>query len=214
MAAADVQLVCFDLGGVLVRICRHWRQACQLIGLPVDEAEAGLAVWRRRQDLLEDYEVGVCDEAQFFRNAGEALPMIGPENLRRIYEAWLLGMYEGAGQLIGHLARRGMVTACLSNTNPTHWRQLDRSHGAYAPLQELTYRWASHLLGRRKPDPGPFEFVERRLDLPGEAIVYFDDNADNIATATARRWQATLVDPTDPIPQITAVLREHGILRG
>lgn len=212
MPATRIQLVCFDLGGVLVRICRRWQQSCQRIGMAIPAALADQSIWQQRPDLFVGFEAGRFDEDEFFKLTGLALPTVGAANMRRIYEAWLLGLYDGVDDLLAKLAARRITTACLSNTNPTHWRQLDDPHGDYAPLQRLDHRWASHLLGEIKPNDGAFAHVERQLNLSGEAIVFFDDDRDNVAAARRRGWRAVLVDPADPIPQVAAHLRECGLL--
>lgn len=212
MAGPAVQLVCFDLGGVLVRICNRWQEAAERIGLPTPSDLQGICVWPQQAELFEGFECGHCDEATFYEQAGAALPSLGAVNLRRIFEAWLLGLYDGAGELLDDLAARPITTVCFSNTNATHWRELDDPAGPYAPLQQLDHRWASHLVRDRKPNAGAFDHVERVSGVGPEAILFYDDNADNIHAAVARGWQAVQVDPADPIPLLRRDLAQRGIL--
>ncbi len=212
MTTSSAQLICFDLGGVLVRICEDWQALCERIGIPVPEALAGRSIWRHKPELFEGFEVGAYEEDEFYQVAGEAIPQVGAVNLRRIYESWLLGMYNGAAVLLVELDMTGVNTACFSNTNATHWRQLDSATGPYAPLQRLNQRWASHLAQQRKPNTGAFEFVEQQANLSGEQIVFFDDNTANIVAAKKRGWRATQIDPADPVPQLRQKLVELGVL--
>jgi FMN phosphatase YigB (HAD superfamily) len=212
MAGPAVQLVCFDLGGVLVRICHRWQEAAERIGLAAPADLAGISVWREHAELFEGFECGRFDEATFYEQAGAALPSLGAVNLRRIFEAWLLGLYDGAAGLLDELAARPITTVCLSNTNATHWRELDDPTGPYAPLQQLHHRWASHLVRERKPNAGAFDYVERMSGVRPETIVFYDDNADNIAAAIARGWQAVQIDPADPVPLLRHDLAQRGIL--
>ncbi|GGK38565.1 haloacid dehalogenase [Deinococcus malanensis] len=52
--------------------------------------------------------------------------------------------------------------------------------------------FASCTVGYRKPDPQYFAEVTRRLGVAPEQIVFWDDNADNVASARAAGWQAHL----------------------
>ena len=42
MPHKTIRLVCFDLGGVIIRICRTWLEACRRAGLPVRDGIEGV----------------------------------------------------------------------------------------------------------------------------------------------------------------------------
>ena len=129
--------------------------------------------------------------------------------------AYTLGPYPGAADLLDELAAAGVATACLSNTNANHWRILTDPHDPHARVTgRLTHRFASHLVGVRKPADAIYALVERAVGVPGDAIVFFDDLEENVAAAARRGWHAHRVDPSpdEPIGQIRRALREHGIL--
>lgn len=50
--------------------------------------------------------------------------------------------------------------------------------------------FASCSVGQRKPDPGYYAEVTRRLDVPPEQIVFWDDSARNVQAARRAGWQA------------------------
>ena len=52
-------------------------------------------------------------------------------------------------------------------------------------------------LGVIKPDPAIYEAVERSTGLTGDALLFADDRADNIAAADARGWRTHLFDGPD-----------------
>src|SRR5688500_12382068 len=137
----DVRLVCFDLGGVLVRIARNWVDACERAGVSL--ATDDPAAWGKHQQLLLRYETGELDESGYLRELPDCLPGVSVESVNRAFDAWLLGLYPGADELIAELKRRGIRTACLSNTNERHWRTIIRTDPQYAALAKLDHLFAS-----------------------------------------------------------------------
>jgi FMN phosphatase YigB (HAD superfamily) len=117
-------------------------------------------------------------------------------------------------ELIDELSARGVRTACLSNTGEVHWRQVnDPADPNFLPLDRLTWRFASHLIGIMKPHDGIYEHVERTTGLPPASMLFFDDLEPNIAAARRRGWRAHQIQcDSDPIAQARAILREHGVI--
>src|SRR5688572_5606214 len=146
MDRPTIRLVCFDLGGVLVRICRTWQEGCAAAGL---EARGGHELleapngWYAPREVYSAYETGriTCDE--FFSNVSTAIGCrYSPDEIRAVHEAWLLGEYEGIHAVLAQLTSAHVTTAALSNTNHAHWvrlRELDIIKG-------LSHRFTSHEL--------------------------------------------------------------------
>jgi HAD superfamily hydrolase (TIGR01509 family) len=208
---SSVKLVCFDLGGVLVRIARGWHDAWERAG--ISQPLAGDENWTRHHDLMLRYETGELDEAGYLSEApGVVGGGITAETIVKIFDAWLLGMYPGAADLIDELNDRGLKTACLSNTNARHWNTLARLD-EYQPLQRLHYRLASHELRVMKPNEQAYRRIEAATGLWGDQILFFDDRPENIEAARAVKWRAELVDRADDaIPQIREFLAAHGVM--
>jgi glucose-1-phosphatase len=202
----DVQLVCFDLGGVLLRICDGWQHACTVAGVSIARRKLDTAARGPLADLIANSDLGRLDLDAFARAAG---PLLGvdPADVVAVSNAYLLGAYPGADDLLDELANAGIPTACLSNTNESHWRMInDPRHPASLPLHRLTHRFASHLIGARKPDEAIYAHVERATGVPGRGIVFFDDLPPNVEAAWQRGWRAVRVDPAaDPVERI----RDH-----
>jgi len=188
----DIRLICFDLGGVLVRICRGWAEACDRAGVP-NRLQDGEATWQRIHLALSDYEVGRIDSAEMVRRIAAITDGSETAHVERIIEAWLIDLYPGTAELIADIHAAGLPTACLSNTNDWHWRIM-ADDARFTPLGTLTHRYASHLVRSRKPEPAIYQHVETELSLPGESIVFFDDLPANIEAAAGRGWQGVLVD--------------------
>ncbi len=209
----SARIVCFDLGGVVVRICRSWAEGCAAAGLDVraDGRETEEAILRRRE-LLHAYDTGRIDCETFFTEVSRTIGGVySPEEIRRVHDAWILGEYEGVAELIEEInaASGAPRTACLSNTNHRHWESM---RGLRA-LETLAHRHASHLLGCRKPEEVIYDAFERATGARGGEIVFFDDLEENVEAARARGWRAVQIDHTgEPAQQARAALREMGLL--
>jgi FMN phosphatase YigB (HAD superfamily) len=206
---AAVPLVAFDLGGVLVRICGDMAHGCRVAGV-TPRAEPVPVDPGRMRELTDAHQRGELDHADFLRGVSQCLGgSLDVDEVGRVHDAWILGEYEGVSDLLQGLRARGAATACLSNTNASHWVQLHRM----AFFGGLDHRHASHELGLVKPDPRIFQAFERRIGRSGADIVYFDDLEENVQAAAHAGWQAHRVDPRiQTVPQIRAVLRAQGIL--
>lgn len=222
MSATRPKVICFDLGGVLVRICRTWSEACRQAGLPERATQLLLSEqWRaRRHDIVERYQRGELDCVAYHAALCGALEgAYSISEVERIHHAWTLKEYPGAFELVCALNRLpGLTTACLSNTNHAHWQRLAGVDGAreYPSILELRHPLASHLLGCSKPDARIYElaratFSEHAVVSPGE-IVFFDDLEENVLAARALGWTALTVDPAgDTVGEMRRHLTELGI---
>lgn len=209
-----IRIVIFDLGRVLIRICEGWQHACQCAGVRVAFDKIDPAADRMLHDLACKHDVGAIDVHAFARAAAPILH-ISTDQFLAISHGYLRGVYPGGAALIEELRASGVATACLSNTNEQHWRLMnDPAEIAHFPLHRLDHRFASHLIGARKPDAPIYAHVEAKTGLAPAKILFFDDVAENIAAAAARGWNAHQVHPKspDPVAQMRGVLVEAGVL--
>jgi len=214
-SSSSTRLVIFDLGRVLVRICRDWQHACECADIALPTRAPSHVDKKRLQDLFHQAEVGAID---FDELAREAAPLMGlsPIQVQAISEAFIFGPYPGAAELLNELSQAGVRTACLSNTNEHHWGLLSEvGHRAFISLDRLDHRFASHLIRARKPDEEIYSHVESQTGLPGDAMLFFDDLPENVAAAERRGWNAQWIDPSldEPIGQIREALRRQDVLR-
>ncbi|MFA7236613.1 MAG: HAD-IA family hydrolase [Phycisphaeraceae bacterium] len=208
MTSSSIQWVVFDLGGVLVRICHHWRQAADRAGLPnfmdVDDPVVRDAI----HQVLADYEVNAITSDDLLTRLARISTGHSPADIRAIIDAWLIDLYDGVGDLLDDLHRRNLRTACLSNTNDLHWR-LMFSDPRFAALGKLQHPLASHLIAARKPQPAIYEHLETVTRAAPSGILFFDDLPANIEAAQARGWRGRLIDPAgDTVRQMLAGLRD------
>lgn len=207
---SDTGLVCFDLGGVLVRICRSWEEGCHAAGVDVDRPWSPADSDGARHAIVAAYTVGAIDDDEFFSSL-ETLAggVYTAAEFRRIHDAWIIGEYPGADLLVRELADAGLTLACLSNTNAAHWRTML----GWPTLRSLHHRHASHEMALAKPDPAIFrEFVARRAVEP-RRIVFFDDLPENVDAAGRAGWDAVRVDHTgDTAGQVRRALASRGLI--
>ncbi|MEI6474077.1 MAG: HAD-IA family hydrolase [Planctomycetota bacterium] len=202
-------LAVFDLGGVVVRICRTWQEACHSAGVVHNpNAEARLDS-PRKVELLRAHQCGEVESGKYFDGLAQLLEDHSTDEVRRVHAAWILGDYSGMAQLMDRIHHAGMRTACLSNTNAHHWEQLDSSEA----FRRIQVRHASHLMGLVKPDQRIYRAFEIATETTPQEIVFFDDLAENIEAARACGWNAVHIDHTsDTAAQVLAGLRAHGAL--
>jgi putative hydrolase of the HAD superfamily len=73
-------------------------------------------------------------------------------------------------------------------------------------------RHASHLFGLSKPGEAIYRRFETALGARGGEILFFDDLADNVATAERIGWDAVRIDHEgDTAAQVRAALDERGV---
>jgi FMN phosphatase YigB (HAD superfamily) len=214
------RIICFDLGGVVVRICRSWGEACARSGLP--EREPALFnrpdLARARKDLVERYQTGgmPCDD--FFAGvAGATAGLYSADDIRRVHNAWIIDDYAGIGGVIDRInATDYIMSACLSNTNHAHWAGMlglpdGRGHGSHA-VSALEIKGASQLLRASKPGETIYRLAEELFRARGSEIVFFDDLEENIAAAKRLGWNAHQINHEgNTAEQVLAALQLHGI---
>lgn len=210
------RMVVFDLGGVVVRICRSWREACDAAGVAYDDRAVTPEAVAARKPIRHAHEIGAMDDASFYLAVADTTDGVHtPDDIRRIHEAWILHEYRGVGALIDRLHAIGVRTGVLSNTNAAHWRQLvSGAHGPakFPSVEKARHVYASHLLGLAKPDPAIYARFESLADAAADGIIFFDDLPDNVAGAAACGWDAVPIDHTgDTAEQMRLHLRLRGI---
>lgn len=222
MTDSTVQLVCFDLGGVLVRICRTWEEACARIGLEVRHNAAWMENRPARRALTQQYGIGGIDGDSYARRISELMGgLYSPAEITRVHDAWTIEDYPGVFDLLARLNATGIPTACLSNTNHGHWVRLAHEENGrprpgppeFPVVRLIQHRHASHLMGLAKPDPAIHTAFEQAMKVEPSGILFFDDLEENVAAARQAGWIARQIDyRSDTAPQIESHLRELGLL--
>src|SRR5688500_4639486 len=141
---SPIRLVCLDIGGVLVRICSGWAEACRIAKIDLGPDVYDAALFKRIVEASHRLEHGHIDEATFDREVAE-LTGLTAEQVGAAAEAWLLGAYAGAVELVDWLnGIPNVMSACLSNTTTRHWRMMATPGGpVYAGLDRLRHQFVS-----------------------------------------------------------------------
>lgn len=212
MPRSPVQLVVFDLGGVLVRICRGWGEAFARAGIAEEASLLSEDTATARHQINRLFETGEIDESAMFEGISALTRQCTAQHVCELLDAWLIEPYAGVEQMLERLTAAGVATACLSNTNPRHWRTM-MHEPRYAMLRKLHHRIASHLIGVMKPDGGAYAAVEKQTGVKPENILYFDDFPANCEAAASRGWRVHQIDHAgDPAAQMLRYLRHHHVL--
>lgn len=210
-------MVVFDLGRVLIRIHDSWMQASTAVGVDITpEQQTQMAAQHEMLSKLNHrHECGLLS-CEAFADEVSRLTGMASEHVLAGLDAWIIEPYESSRQLLADLRAAGVRTACLSNTNATHWRCMtDPGHPKYVGTGEMAHAFASHELGLRKPDAAIYEAVEQAMGVEPGGIVFFDDLEDNVQAARSRGWQAIQIDRSmDPGPQMRKHLERLGVLQG
>lgn len=187
---APVDVVLFDLGGVLIDV-PGVDAMMTLTGIETPEE-----VWRRWLTCrwVRSFESGGCSEQEFAEGLIEDWRLaITAAELLEAFQEWVTVPRIGAERLVSD-TRTVVPVGCLSNTNAAHWGR----HLGNGPLVDLfDHLFLSFQMGMLKPDPETYEHVKGVLGVPAERILFIDDNTMNVEAAVEagmRAVRATGVD--------------------
>ncbi len=218
MPSNSIRIVCFDVGGVLVKHHRTWDSGCMAAGVPVRPGAMSPEMAAQRREVTTQYTTGRIDCSRFYSEMSRVMKgLYSPDEVRKIHHQWLGPEYDGVSAVLHRLISVNTIdTGILSNTNASHWARMNKTEVKPAEFPSpamLRHRHASHLLGYAKPDPRAFREFERRTDYRGAEILYFEDLPENAEVAKGQGWIVELIDHTgDTASQLEAALVKHGIL--
>jgi HAD superfamily hydrolase (TIGR01509 family) len=197
MAAPRIELVLFDLGGVLIDPGGVGPMRA-LAGIGTDEE-----LWSRWLSCrwVRAFEAGRCSPDEFAAGVvGDWGLALEPGAFLEAFGGWQGGPYPGALELV-ETVRDGMRVGCLSNTNAFQWD----THFEGSPIVEaFEFRFLSFELGLVKPDRAIFEAVAARLPFRPEQVLFLDDNAANVTGGLAVGFVARHVRGVDEARRVLA----------
>lgn len=202
--ACEVDLLMFDLGGVLI----EWDGIEPLRKL----SRRNLAREDARRFWLESqwvrrFERGQCTPRSFAGGVVEELDLrLDAEAFLKEFISWDRGPLPGAGELLEELSK-SCELGCLSNNNELHWSRLrdEFGFGRY-----FRYCFVSHEIGLTKPDREIFEFVLSNLSYPASRIVFFDDSPECVEVARQLEIRAFRVRGIGEVRRILGDLKLPG----
>jgi glucose-1-phosphatase len=196
-------MLLFDLGGVLVEF-DGIAPLIQLSGGRLTPEEAR-RFWLE-SPWIKLLEVGRCTPQEFAAGviADFNLTMT-PDEFLTIFRSWEKGHRPGSLELLDALNGRFRLR-CLSNNNSVHWQVLCRK----SPIARKFERcYVSHEIGLIKPNRDVFEYVLKDVNLPAEAVLFFDDSPECVEAARRVGMHA---DCVQSIAAIKHALRNRNIV--
>jgi HAD superfamily hydrolase (TIGR01509 family) len=176
-ASADIRVLLFDVGGVLVQL-GGVDTMLEWLGNTVTVDQLW-PLWLKSASVRK-FETGQIDADEF---ADQVIAEFGlavdPERFLKSFAEWPTGLYPGALDMLARIPR-SYRRALLSNSNALHWPRVSDDMGLGPAFDS---HFVSHLTGRIKPDSEAFEHVVESLGcLPGQ-VLFFDDNSLNVDAA-------------------------------
>jgi glucose-1-phosphatase len=184
VATGTIDLVLFDLGGVLVELAGV-APMMELAGIDDDDE-----LWRRWLECrwVRTYERGDCTADDFAAGVIRDWSLsVEPRAFLDAFGKWPVGPLPGAYELVQQV-RQHVPIGCLSNTNAMHWEQ---NFVHWPILDAFDFRFLSFELGVVKPDRDLFDRVASLLPVPRDRVLFLDDNTINVDGATAAGFVAT-----------------------
>lgn len=188
MEAAPIEIVLFDLGGVLIEF-RGVSSMGELAGIESDDE-----LWRRWLGCpwVRSFERGRCSAEDFATGMVSEWDLrIGPQEFLSAFTSWPRGPLPGAEALVRSVGEK-VPAGCLSNTNALHW-EVGLSRWPTI-LDAFDFRFLSHELGMLKPDPEVFDHVARVLPARPSRVLFLDDNVVNVDAAADAGFAAAHVN--------------------
>jgi putative hydrolase of the HAD superfamily len=167
------QILLFDLGGVLVDLA----DPVSSIGLDMTSEEFW-TLWLG-SPLVRGFETGRLTAREFVAQFGAQLGFSDAAEFDRALRRWHLPMFGGAEASLRQLTTSHTV-ALLSNTNEIHWQHVVSQTDVFDAFDQL---FLSYVTGHAKPDPASFQDVLAHFDCAPSDVIFFDDNAGNVAAA-------------------------------
>ncbi len=204
MTERDVDLVLFDLGGVLIEP-GGVGPLRELAGIESDEE-----LWTRWLGCtwVQSFESGACTPEEFAAGfVSEWMLDLSPDDFLAEFATWPQGPFPGADALVERV-RAEVPVAFLSNMNRCQWE----AHYEDLPLTGgFDYRFLSYELGLVKPDPAVFAEVAIRLPVAPARILFLDDNAVNVEAGAAAGYVSRHVRG---IEEVRGALLTAGLVAG
>ena len=193
----------FDLGGVVIdidfnRAFRAWQPISNLSLDKIAEKFKFDAEYRR-------HERGEIAADEYFEHLRSTLSLSGDDaQIRAGWNSIYIGEIPETVALV-QSARKDLPCYAFTNTNAAHQAAWSAQFPAVTGLFDRIF--ASHEIGRRKPEKEAFEHVGRTLGVRLDSIMFFDDLVENIEGAQAAGLQAVHVRSPRDVRNALAAIR-------
>ncbi len=202
MIPKSVKTILFDLGGVIITLYPDRTTQALLKLKSKDQAvqEADLFA----NSCFTEYETGKVKCENFLRQLKQLLEtQASDEELRDAWNSMLGNFTQANIEVIRQLRQQGYQLLLFSNTNVIHLEEVLKRLRAETDITDLTEVfdkvYYSQELGMRKPDKKSFEYILNENKLRPQEVLFIDDNADNIESASTLGMQTILWTRNNPL---------------
>jgi len=180
----DIELILFDLGGVLIDIDYQATENA-FVKLGTVDFEEKYTQFQQNQ-LFDLFETGQISAQHFINKLLDATRKgTSPNEVVHAWNAMILSFSEKKVQLILELAKIQRI-ALLSNTNELHMVEVKREWAkvSQVPFESVFEKvFLSHEIKQRKPHPETFVWVCEQLKVTPSKVLFIDDSPQHISGA-------------------------------
>lgn len=183
----EIEVILFDVGGVLLEV-----HGIAVLLEWLEHRSTPEEIWRMWFDSpsARAFESGRVGAEEFAAGILAELELEMPVSaFLDSFITWPSRLYPGATELIARIPSR-FRRAVLSNTNALHWPRVMDELGLGASFEQC---FASHLMGKIKPDRDAFEHAIEALACEPGRILFLDDNLVNVEAAQSCGMRAVRV---------------------
>ncbi len=197
MQENNIECICFDFGGVLVKINYSWSEVVKNISLDTEVSDDPYYALEK-SDWRKEYDKGITKRDVYLNTASSVYNLSIPK-LQEAHMSILVDKIEGTDEIIQKLKDKKVKVTGLSNTNELHWEVLSDKK-RYPNISLLDSKVLSFECGMVKPNPKIYSHAERVFNVHPQKILYFDDIADYVDAAEYAGWNARWINPDKDVP--------------
>jgi 2-haloacid dehalogenase len=184
-ASVPIAAVVFDIGRVLFQ----WDLRHLYAKLIADRDELEWFVttvvtheWHYQHDAGRGVAEMVAERQAEYPDHAELIAAWGTR-----FNESIPGPVPGSLELVEELHARGVPLFAITNFGDEFWSNFHPTQSIFERFGDVVVSGVEKIA---KPDVGIYRLAESRFGLPGKAMLFIDDNADNVAAARAEGWHA------------------------
>lgn len=199
MASRTVEVLLFDMGGVVLDVCFDdvFQAMTSFSTLSMAEIRARFSM----DEAYQKHEKGMLSGRDYLDHLRTQLRLDASD--AEITDAWNAVFGDEITPVLDAIEQISARYPCdgFTNTNTIHQQYWDREH----PRIRETFRnlFVSSEIGLRKPDADAFEYISQYTGIELQNILFFDDTLENIDGAKRAGLQTVLVE--SPLSVIKAL---------